>query len=675
MSNQIASEYILSLFYPDDLIAVMTKRQGEKPIHSFAKASAVAAHPFLASLRKQNDAGADIYICMNPLSAERRTKENVSAIRTAYLDIDKNGAAALDKISQSTLVPAPHFILQSSPNKFQVIWGVKGIAPAEQEQLLVGLIQEFGGDPAAKDCSRVLRLPGFINHKYDTKPVVAIFKTNFNGEECTAKDFRVKIAPFKPAKKTPRVIAPGERNKELTSLAGKLRRDGFEENEILATLQVANRRCSVPLSDAEVATIAGSVSKYNPAPKNPTDNPRNTPGTSPTSEIISVMACDVVPVPIQFLWEPYLQTDALNAYYGNPSVGKGHIAMDNIACLTTGRPFPSESSTDRKPMNCVILAAEEGVADTIVPRLTAARADLTRVRIVRSIRYHGKGDNSEDRLITFQTDMAALKADLRKHPEENFLLVDPITNYVGDINFNQDGEVRPVLTLLVQLAEELKITVLIVGHFNKNTNVGSALDKPGGGRAWTAVPRSVWGFFRGRDNKQQRVMVNLKLNNAKETDTGLLFTIDDRVIGTKPNGKPWSVGHVEWGDKTDMSADEMVAAEHPEARRDSKGTDFLNASLKHEVRKATDVYTEAEDASIHQRTLKRACADIGVLKFKMHDGWYWQHPSDQAHIPDSARELNKEAQARRETQKPWEPESAPVPQDEPAFNFTEVRVG
>jgi hypothetical protein len=82
-----------------------------------------------------------------------------------------------------------------------------------------------------------------------------------------------------------------------------------------------------------------------------------------------------------------------------------------------------------------------------------------------------------------------------------------------------------VLTMLVQLAEELKITILIVGHFNKNSNVATALDKPGGCRAWTAVPRSVWGFFRQADDRQQRVMVNLKLNNAKEVETGLLFTI------------------------------------------------------------------------------------------------------------------------------------------------------
>ena len=369
------------------------------------------------------------------------------------------------------------------------------------------------------------------------------------------------------------------------------------------------------------------------------------------STVMSVYACDVVPHPIEFLWEPYLQTNALNAYYGNPGGGKGFTGMDNIACLTTGRPFPTEATTDRKAMNVVILDAEQGIDDTLVPRLKAAGADLKKVRIITTVRVHEKDDSFSERMITFQEDIAAVKADLQQHPEEKFLFVDPITNYVGDINFNQDGEVRPVLTMLVQLAEELRITVVIVGHFNKNSNVSTALDKPGGCRAWTAVPRAVWGFFRQSDNKQQRVMVNLKLNNAKEVDTGLLFTVEDQIIGTTPKGKPWVVGHIVWGEHTDATADDLVAADHPESRRDTKGVDFINDALKEGMAPATLVYERAESKHISESTLKRACANVGVLKYKMPGvGWFWQHPTDRTPIPEAARELNQEARVRREQQ-------------------------
>jgi hypothetical protein len=260
-----AADYIRTLFAPDDLICIMTLRKGEKPKHLFVTVEEETSPEFMDSLRKQNEAGCDIYVCMNPLTAKRRVKENVAVTRTVYLDIDRDSAAALKRITESALVPKPHAILQSSPGKFQVIWSVDGIQPAEQERLLAALIQKFGGDPAASDCTRVLRLPGFKNHKYPEKPIVEVIESNFDGQEYTAADFKVKVAPFKLAEKTPAVIEAGERNDRLASLAGKLRREGFNDDEILASLQIANRRCPSPLPDSEVAAIVTSIMRYAPA--------------------------------------------------------------------------------------------------------------------------------------------------------------------------------------------------------------------------------------------------------------------------------------------------------------------------------------------------------------------------------------------------------------------------
>ena len=76
----------------------------------------------------------------------------------------------------------------------------------------------------------------------------------------------------------------------------------------------------------------------------------------------------------------------------------------------------------------------------------------------------------------------------------------------------------------------------------------------------------------------------------------------------------------------------------------------LLSALKNGVRKAPEVYRDAEAEGLSDRTLKRACVEIGVLKFKKQEGWFWQHPDDQTPIPDAARELNKEAQVRRSHQ-------------------------
>lgn len=260
--NKAASEYLLSLFDPNDLIAVMTLRDGESPKHRFAKAEKVASDEFMESLRKQNEVGCNIFVCMNPLSAERRIKENITCIRTVYLDIDQNGEVARERISQSALIPKPHFVLQSSPNKFQVVWLVEEMPPAEQESLIHALIHEFGGDPAASDMTRVLRLPSFINHKYESKPIVKLIEANFDCSRCRREDFRVKAAPLKKAEKIPTIIESGKRNDTLASLAGVMRRVGANDNEILAALRETNLRCQPPLSDSEVTAIARSIAKY-----------------------------------------------------------------------------------------------------------------------------------------------------------------------------------------------------------------------------------------------------------------------------------------------------------------------------------------------------------------------------------------------------------------------------
>ena len=190
-----ASDYITNLFKPDDPIAIMMLRDGIAA-HDFKTAREVASPKYLANLKRQNDEGFNIYVCMNPLHGNNneRKKTSVTEIRTLYTEIDENGLAALEKIRRSVLVPKPHFILESSPNKFHVIWKVDGIQPAEQEALNKALCHEFGGDPVATDRVRVLRLPGFINWKPEyNKPVVRIVENNyFAGAEYTRDDFKVQ---------------------------------------------------------------------------------------------------------------------------------------------------------------------------------------------------------------------------------------------------------------------------------------------------------------------------------------------------------------------------------------------------------------------------------------------------------------------------------------------------
>ena len=165
-----ASEYINDNFKPSERIAVLVlNRSLRETTQRITTAQKAASPEFQAWLRYKNANGADIYVGMNPLrqDASTRTKDDIETIRHLYIDLDHGGSTALDAIKNSDLVPQPNYVLNTSPDKFQVVWKVDGITPEEAEALQRGMVREFGGDPAATDSTRVLRFPGFANKKYD----------------------------------------------------------------------------------------------------------------------------------------------------------------------------------------------------------------------------------------------------------------------------------------------------------------------------------------------------------------------------------------------------------------------------------------------------------------------------------------------------------------------------
>jgi hypothetical protein len=164
------SEYILDNFKPTDRIAVLVlNRQLGETTQRITAAQKASSPEFQAWLRYKNASGADIYIGMNALQhhASTRTKEDIETISHVYLDIDHGGTASLEALENSDLVPRPNYVLNTSPDKYQVVWKVEGMTIEEAEALNHAMVREFDGDPAATDSTRVLRLPGFANKKYE----------------------------------------------------------------------------------------------------------------------------------------------------------------------------------------------------------------------------------------------------------------------------------------------------------------------------------------------------------------------------------------------------------------------------------------------------------------------------------------------------------------------------
>jgi len=189
-----ASEYILDNFDAADRIAILVlNRDFGETIQRITSAQKAASPEFQAWLRYKNANGSDIYIGMNPLKkdASTRTKDDIESIKHVYIDLDHDGSEALESIENSSVVPTPNYVLNSSPEKHQVVWKVEGINFEEAEGLLHAVAREFGGDPAATDATRVLRVPGFANKKYETNFYVEARREST--ETYHLRDFKLQI--------------------------------------------------------------------------------------------------------------------------------------------------------------------------------------------------------------------------------------------------------------------------------------------------------------------------------------------------------------------------------------------------------------------------------------------------------------------------------------------------
>jgi len=214
----MAQAFLTRCFAPGEFIALLLRR--EKPVAVTQRVvllERAIAPRYLGWLAHQNAAGANIYVAANPLrfGTPKRTKENIASVRHLYLDIDSDGEAKLAALQNSDRVPKPTAIISTSPNKYQVLWRVKGFDFQRQESTLKLLALAFGGDPACTDCNRVLRLPGFFNLKYNPAHLVAIQYPDTNTSD--VDDFRLDISATNPTISKPPILPRAHTGKQSNS--------------------------------------------------------------------------------------------------------------------------------------------------------------------------------------------------------------------------------------------------------------------------------------------------------------------------------------------------------------------------------------------------------------------------------------------------------------------------
>ncbi|MDX2180998.1 MAG: DNA-primase RepB domain-containing protein [Bryobacteraceae bacterium] len=255
-----AAKFLEQTFRPDDRIAlVLVKRRSGAVTQRVAAVRQVVEPDFQVWLRSQNAQRFEVYFSPNVLrlDARGRTKGDIAEIRHVYLDFDEEGAKRVSDLASHS-VPEPNFVV-TSPDRYQVFWTVTGFEKEQAGSLMRHLSRETGADIAATDCSRVMRLPGFHNHKYGSPHYVRVEHHNDTiytpdrfpepfAEECTARSV---IAPR---------VSPGAFSQSERDFAYALRalRCGDDPSDI-AKFRIGEKSDPTAYADRTVRKAAESL--------------------------------------------------------------------------------------------------------------------------------------------------------------------------------------------------------------------------------------------------------------------------------------------------------------------------------------------------------------------------------------------------------------------------------
>ena len=319
--------------------------------------------------------------------------------------------------------------------------------------------------------------------------------------------------------------------------------------------------------------------------------------TPPPPNIITMS--EVQATAVKWLWYPYIPYGKITLIQGDPGDGKTTFILAVSALLTNGKPMPECDSTVALPETVIYQTAEDGLADTIKPRLEAVGADCARVVVI---------DESE-RPLSFsdkriEQAIAVTKAKL--------LILDPLQAYLGvDVDMHRANEIRPTFKALSGVAERTGCAVIVIGHMNKMAGGQTkGLYRGLGSIDIAAAVRSILLVGRDKDNPNTRVMAHLKSSLAPE-GCPIAFELDD-------DGFRW-VGAYE------IELDDLLNGTRAERQntKEAQAVSLILEMLRDGEMPCTEIYSRLSEHGIGKRTAENAKQTAGVRAFKKGAAWHW----------------------------------------------------
>lgn len=334
-------------------------------------------------------------------------------------------------------------------------------------------------------------------------------------------------------------------------------------------------------------------------------------------KVLLARASDIKPEAINWLWPAWLPAGKLTLLAGSPGTGKTTLAIALAAAVTIAGDWP-DGTKCRKDGNVLMWSGEDDPADTLVPRLMAAGADLDKVHFVRSI----SDENGELQPFDPSTDIPLLGERLSEMGGAALLIVDPIVSAVsGDAH--RVNDVRRNLQTLVDMAAAYGCAVLGISHFAKGTKGSSPAERVIGSQAFVALARMV--LVAGKDEAAERRILARAKSNIAPDDGGVSYSLE--MVET--NGIEAS--RVVWGGMIEGTARDIlgdVEQDDEEKTGQDEAQEFLESILSDGPMRTRELKADADGAGFNWKMMQRAGSKLGVEKRKlgMKEGWEWALP-------------------------------------------------
>jgi hypothetical protein len=344
-------------------------------------------------------------------------------------------------------------------------------------------------------------------------------------------------------------------------------------------------------------------------------------------------ASDIRPKAVRWVWPGRIAVGKHTCVAGEPGTGKSQLAIDVASTVTTGGTWPCGGG--RSPVGSVmILSAEDGEADTIVPRLIAAGADRSRVHIISAVRSEdGKGR----RTFNLQADLSLLEAKIRELVDVLLVIIDPVSSYLGKVDSHRNAELRGVLEPVGEMAERMQVAILTITHFSKGNSAATttkALHRFIGSIAFVGAPRAAFAVLEDPDDQSRRLFLHVK-NNLARAPQGLAFRLGQRLItdGILASSVLWEM------DPVDQTADQALATagrgEEQPSTQVSECAEFLRVLLADSPLLVAEIEAEARVAGLlgpnqaisQSRPMRDAREELGIKPRQRTGqragGWVW----------------------------------------------------